>query len=136
MNDEQRFTFTKDERVTGERRIEALFARGYSFMAYPFRVVYLKKDLSLSKSVSILISVPKKRIRSSVQRNRLKRLTREAYRLNKHLLTPFIKSEHAGLDMAFIYVKDDIADYAMVEKGMIKALRVLVSELDSGRVKC
>ena len=102
MNDEKRFTFTKEERVTGKRRIETLFAQGNSFMAYPFRVIYLERVPYPLTLASILITVPKKRVRSAVQRNRVKRLAREAYRFNKHILTPIALREDKGIDIAFI----------------------------------
>ena len=136
MDNGQCFTFTKEERVTGDRRIEALFARGSSFMAYPFRVVFLEQECSLSVPVSILISIPKKRIRSAVRRNRMKRITREAYRLNKHLLGSLKLPKSSRLDVAFIYVKDEVSDYTTVEKGMRKAMRTLDSQLDNGEQGC
>ena len=114
-------TFNKKERITGEKRIETLFSGGDSFVAYPMRVVFLKTDVNMLHPVSVLISVPKKRIKSAVKRNRVKRMIREAYRLNKHQVV--LGSSH--VDVAFIYLKDDLSDYATIEKGMIKALKEL-----------
>lgn len=132
MNDEQRFTFAKNERVTGKRRIDALFAHGHSFLAFPFRVIYLEREVHSMVPVSILISVPKKKIRSAVQRNRIKRLAREAYRLNRHLLDSLSLCGNCGMDIAFIFVQDEITDYAAVEKGMRKAMRKLISQHNKG----
>jgi len=103
-------------------------------MAYPFKVVFLENECSFPVSfpISVLITVPKRRIRSAVKRNRLKRLTREAYRLNKHLFDRSLLRENVRLDIAFIYVKDDNADNAMVEKGVQKALLALGRQLESG----
>ena len=125
MDEEKRFRFTKKERVTGEKRIESLFERGRSFMAYPFRVVYVETILDSIIPLSVLISIPKKRIKSAVDRNRMKRLAREAYRLNKHLFFSRALKENESLDVAFINVADKICDYATVEKGIRKALREL-----------
>ena len=135
MDDEQRFTFTKEERVTGDRRIETLFARGRSFMAYPFKVVFLENECSFPVSfpISVLITVPKRRIRSAVKRNRLKRLTREAYRLNKHRMEGPMSQIDRHVDIAFVYVKDDVPDYSLVEKGIRKALLTLNEQLGSGK---
>ncbi len=136
MNDEKRFTFTKEERVTGKRRIETLFVQGNSFMAYPFRVIYLERPREALATASILVSVPKKRVRLAVQRNRVKRLAREAYRMNKHLLNPLVLREDRGIDLAFIYVIEGMTDYTTVEKGMRKALNTLVAQLDKGKEIC
>ncbi len=94
-------------------------------MSYPFRVVYLETMRSGTMPLSILISVPKKRIKSAVDRNRMKRLTREAYRLNRHQFLAKGLSEEKQLDVAFICVAEKLCGYAAVEKGIGKALREL-----------
>ena len=118
---EERFTFKKEERVTGAKRVDAIFATGKSFISYPLRVVYLLHEQSTKSGCSILVSVPKKRIRKSVHRNRIKRLIRESYRLNKELISEINISEKS-LDVAFIYIKDIASDYVEIEKAMQKAL--------------
>ncbi|NLC50623.1 MAG: ribonuclease P protein component [Bacteroidales bacterium] len=119
---EERYTFAKEERVTGAKRVDAIFASGKSFISYPLRVVYLQHEQSPIPSCSILISVPKKRMKKAVHRNRVKRLVREAYRLNKKL-THDIDISEQSLDIAFIYVKDTASTYAEIEKAMLKALK-------------
>ena len=119
-------TFKKNERITGEKRIQTLFSNGQSFVAYPLRVIFLKMEVVADlPPVSALVSVPKKRIKSAVHRNRLKRLIRETYRLNKHCVAP----ADGRLDVAFIYLKDELSDYATIEKGMRKALNTLSNSL-------
>lgn len=130
MNNGQRFTFTKEERVTGEKRIENLFTNGCSFIAYPFKVVFVEVESVSEFPLSILVSIPKKRIKSAVKRNRMKRLVRETYRLNKHLFCSqsFAKPHH--FDVAFVYVKNELADYQVVEKAMKKALSELIKHVE------
>jgi ribonuclease P protein component len=119
---EEKFTFTKAERITGEKRVDAIFASGKSFISYPLRVVYLQHEQSPIHSCSILITVPKKRIKKAVHRNRIKRLIRESYRLNKELVND-IEFGEQSLDIAFVYVKDTVSDYKELQKGVKKALR-------------
>lgn len=128
----ERFKFTKEERVTGEKRIEALFSKGRSFIAYPFRIVYLETTGQEKVPLSILISVPKKRMKSAVARNRMKRLSREAYRLNKHEFFLSDAHEDVHIDMALICVADKPCDYNIVEKGMRKALKELNRRMEEG----
>ena len=119
-------TFKKNERITGEKRIQTLFSDGQSFVAYPLRVIFLKMtEITDMPPISVLISVPKKRIKSAVSRNRVKRLIRETYRLNKHCVAP----TDGRLDVAFIYLKDELSDYATIEKGIRKALNTLSNSL-------
>lgn len=118
---EERFTFTKKERLSGTIKIDTLFKEGQSFISFPLRVIYFVHEQSTESMCSILVSVPKKRIKKASQRNRIKRLIRELYRLNKAL----IDNETIGdksLDIAFIYVKDDTSDYSTIQKAIQKAL--------------
>lgn len=139
MDNLENFNFNKVERITGESRIDNLFIKGISFVAYPLRVVYLISSscspvrVSVSCAqvpVSVLISVPKKRIKSAVERNKIKRLIRESYRLNKHILTEINgEKDNRQIDIAFVYVKDELMGYLSIEKGMHKALTELKNRL-------
>ncbi|MDD4776888.1 MAG: ribonuclease P protein component [Fermentimonas sp.] len=133
MDKEQRFYFKKEEKLTGDKRIEYLFAQGKSFVAYPLRVVYLEKTSRDPAVHKILVSIPKKRIKSAVKRNRMKRLIRESFRLNKHILNDVPKDKFVYLEIAFVYVKDELTDFATVEKGMRKALTEIKNRLENGR---
>lgn len=135
MNEEEGFGFAKKERVTGDKRVDALFSQGRSFISYPFRVVYLKVEQeAVAWPLSILVSVPKRRIRSAVRRNRMKRQVRESYRLNKSLFFGNeLKRETVGhYDVAFVCVADKLCNYQVVEKGMKKALEELNRRIGQG----
>ena len=126
MNERERFRLAKKERISGDKRIEFLFAKGDSFMAYPFRVVWLNEDaVAYNTLASVLVTIPKKRLKRAIDRNRMKRLTREAYRQHKQLLTDRLKGGEMHLEVAFIYVKDELSDFDTVEKGIMKAIREL-----------
>ncbi len=129
MNDINIYSFYKEEKVYGDKRVETLFARGKSFVAYPLRVVYNETNYPTSFSLSILITVPKKRIKSAVKRNKIKRRISEAYRLNKHIINDVRNKDGRRFDIGFVYVKDEVADFATIEKGVIKALIGLKNKL-------
>jgi ribonuclease P protein component len=133
MNGGGYFNFTKEERVAGKKRVEHLFTHGRSMMVYPFRVVYLETTHPQTVPVSILVSIPKKRLRSAAHRNRMKRLTREAYRLNKHLFDVALPGEEVHIDVAFVYVKDALSDFSTVEKSVQKALSALKEQIGKGK---
>ena len=118
---EERFTFTKKERLTRTINIDTLFKEGKSFISYPLRVIYLVHEQRAESACSTLISVPKKRIKKATHRNRIKRLMRESYRLNKALIDNKAIGDNS-LHVAFIYVKDDESDYSTMQKAMQKAL--------------
>ena len=78
-------TLTKAERLSSKIIIDKLFSTGKAFNHAPFKVVWLQTTED-SVPAQILISVPKRLFKRAVDRNRLKRLIREGYRKNKHLL--------------------------------------------------
>ena len=117
----ERFTFAKTERLSGTKRIDSLFKDGESFICFPLRVIYFIQEQSMETGCSILVSVPKKRIKKAVHRNRIKRLIRESYRLNKQLIDSSSIHE-TSIDIAFIYVKDTASEFSLMQKAMKKAL--------------
>ena len=131
MSDRKQFGFKKEERIIGKKRIEELFGRGSSFVVYPLRVIYLEATAQYEMiaqpkvPLSLLISIPKKRVKSAVKRNRLKRLIREAYRLNRDLFFDCQLWEGRHLEVAFIYLAEELSDYPTVERGVKKALMLL-----------
>ena len=133
MSNINNYKFRKEEKIVGENRIDSLFIEGKSFVAFPLRVVYLKTELSLSSPLSVLVSVPKKRIKSAVKRNRIKRQVREAYRLNKHYLEVVTESIDQHLDIAFVFVRDELMEYSIIEKGMRKGLTEIANRLSCNK---
>lgn len=113
--------FHKSERVTRKIAIDKLFAPGNrSFAAFPLRAVYMKGEPHPAgePSVTILISVSKKRFHGSVQRNRVKRQVREAYRLNRSLLGDLLQATDCSIVIAFIYLDSHLRAYCEIERSM------------------
>lgn len=107
--------FPKSERLHSKIEIEELFSRGQQFSLYPLKILYLKKEQKESPSSNrVLFAVPKKRFKRAVDRNLLKRRIREAYRLNKDLLTR--KGPEFYLLIGYIYIGREIEEYQVIEK--------------------
>ena len=81
-----RFTFKKDEKLKSHKLIERLFVEGQRLKSYPLQLVYLETTHTSEAKIQVGFSVPKRRFKRAVDRNRIKRLIREAYRLQKHNL--------------------------------------------------
>lgn len=129
---DERYKLTKAERVTGSKRVASIFLSGKSFISYPLRVVYLPHEQNFGAKCSILVTVPKKRLRKAADRNRIKRLVREAYRLNKEITNDIEFSADASkLDIAFVYVKDSLADFNTINKAVQKALKQIANLIQS-----
>ena len=99
--------------------------------AYPLRAVYMPVEKSINTPVSILISVPKRRFHHAVDRNRMKRQVREAYRLNKHVLWDSLESKTHGLAIAFICIADKPCTSEQVTRSVKKILHRIEENLHS-----
>ena len=124
-------SFSKSEHLCGEKRITRLFTVGEAFIVYPFRVVFLIEPKTDTESLSVLVSIPKKRFKRAVKRNILKRRIREAYRLNKQYITEKINGKDIQIHIAFNYVSNEILDYATIEKKMKLTLQKIMDKMES-----
>jgi len=122
---DNRHTFKKPERISFQREIDCLFKQGNAFISYPLRVVYLKQKPLSGATVSVLIGVPKKKIKHAVKRNRMKRLIREAYRTNKAALIQYLMEKESGLLIAFLFIGNELSRQKEMETAMQKALMIL-----------
>jgi ribonuclease P protein component len=123
------YTFSKQERLCGKISIARLFNEGASFVEYPLRFVYISNKQKTGSVVKVLISVPKKKCKRAVQRNKIKRLIREAYRLNKPLwIEPFNKQQ-IEVHIALTYITDKDLDFNYIHDKLIKGMKKIVTEL-------
>ena len=122
----QSFTFPKEERICSRIQIENLLQKKQKVFCYPFKCFYDFQPAMERAHNLMMVSVPKRIFKHAVDRNRLKRLTREAYRLNhqQHLDT---WTESAGLQarLFFYYVGDEILPYKFIENKIIEILQRL-----------
>ena len=121
-------TFTKAERLSSKIEIENLFGTGKSFNSAPFKVIWLEKSEGATPA-KIVISIPKRLFKRAVDRNRLKRLTREAYRKNKPLL--YDNLENKKIHLMFIFTSKTIIEYKEMEEKIISILQRLSKTINT-----
>lgn len=115
-------TFKKEERLCSKSTINALFHGGSSFVVYPFRVVYLFIPAT-SFDVKVIISVSKRRFKKAHDRNRIRRLMCEAYRLQKaDILYPALRTNNVNLQFAIQYIAKEELPFQLIEQKMSKLL--------------
>lgn len=130
------YTFKKEERLCNKRLIDKLFHNGSSFLCYPFRVSWLVNPEPQLHPAQILFSVPKKRYKHAVDRNLLKRLMREAYRLHKQqYLYNILQQTDKRMLISVGYIGKEVEPYLFIEKKMLKMLAQLGSELSATTVQ-
>jgi ribonuclease P protein component len=103
-------TFQKRERIVSQKLMEQLFdgTSSHSMSVFPLRVVFMTVPRTEGACpVQILVSVPKRRFKHAVDRNRVKRQVREAFRKNKHLLWTSVPDDQQ-LAIAFIWLANEL----------------------------
>ena len=109
------FTYSKKEKLKSRKIIDNLFVKGKSVSKYPIKLIYLKTEVSENAIIQAGMAVPKRNFKSAVKRNRIKRLLREAYRLNKPQV--FNNSEEA-FAFLFLYLGKEMPNFVDINRDM------------------
>ena len=122
------FSLCKDERLYLREAISDLFAKGSRFTVFPYTVVYhvLPEDNPQVARVAIMTIAPKKRFKHAVDRNHVKRLTREAYRINKLPLCEAFANAQKKLQLAFIFGSNEQISFSATEAKIRKCIQLVI----------
>lgn len=124
-----RYTLGKDERLKREQHIETLFRTGKAFSVFPVRIIWRLVPLAGEQfSIRAGFSVPKKKFKHANDRNRIKRLLRECWRTQKHLLLPAIP-EGQQLHLFLIFTDIALPDLIKVQVATAKGIDRLIAAL-------
>jgi ribonuclease P protein component len=126
------FALGKDEKLKSRKQIEALFAGGKTFLCFPLRISFQFSPLAEGEKsgMQIGVSASKRHFKRAVDRNRIKRLLREAYRLQKKDIVTFLQANHLKGHVFFIYVDKTLPGYPTVFEAMSKCLKLLQKKAD------
>ena len=121
----------KAERINSKITIETIFKNGKSVFSFPYKVVWNTEVADENKpAVEILLSVGKKRFKKAVDRNHIKRLIRETFRTNKHILWDYCEVNNLRLQIALVYVDKEIGDFQTHNKAFLKIIDKLIAKQD------
>ncbi|MDO4190577.1 MAG: ribonuclease P protein component [Bacteroidales bacterium] len=121
----------KTERLNKDVEIKHLFSTGKHHFAYPILAFYVATEQV--GEVAILCSVAKKRFKHAVDRNRVKRLMRETFRLNRTKLTQTLAEQQIGLHLAFVMSGNRMISFEKMNHAMQTILDEVLKDLQHER---
>ncbi|WP_445718753.1 ribonuclease P protein component [Flavobacterium sp.] len=111
------FTYPKKEKLKSKTTIDLLFSEGNSVSKFPLRLVYVENKEPNAEPIKMGVSVSKKYYKKAVDRNYFKRVLRETYRLNKHILIDNLEKPYAFM---FFYQTKERLSYQEIEEKTIQ----------------
>jgi ribonuclease P protein component len=135
-----RYTLGKDERLKARKSIEDIFNSGESFSLYPLRVFFILEKQTNNKnaasnrknsSLQFGVGVSKKNFKKAVDRNRIKRLIREAYRLQKKVIAMDLDAKKdRSLKLFILYTGSELPEHTLINQKVGETLDRLKRKLE------
>ena len=128
----KQFTLGKKERLKSRKAIEQLFKQGKSIAVAPFKTLYIISPAAQSSTSTLQfgVGVSSRNFKRAVDRNRIKRLTREAYRLQKGELQDVLKSGNKAVNLFLIYNGRELPTYQLVVDKVAVILKRLLKQIN------
>ena len=127
------FSLSKQERIKSRKTIETLFHAGEAFFSYPYRIVYKVDRPPVTSAdtlsqVQMAVSVPKRFFKGAHDRNRIKRLTRQAYRLQKNILITQAHHHQANIKLMLVFQGKTLPNYETCFNAVEKIIQLLLKK--------
>jgi ribonuclease P protein component len=124
------FTYPKNEKLKSKNTIDLLFKEGKSVSKYPLRLVYVAGTFGENVPIKMGVSVSKKHFKKAVDRNYFKRVLRETYRLNKHMLLDNVDKPYAYM---LLYQSKDRLPYEEINTKTIQLFEKFITAIKEGK---
>ncbi|MES2798613.1 MAG: ribonuclease P protein component [Bacteroidota bacterium] len=127
------YSLGKEYKLCSIKEIEALFETGEFIKKYPLKLVYKKQALEKTnaKPLQMVFSVPKRIQKHATDRNKIKRILREAIRFQRHSLEKFLLEKETKLNLMIIYIDRQEIPFAVLERKITKLFDELIKQLSN-----
>ena len=127
----KKYSLNKQERLKSQIFIKDLFTTSSSFGKRPLRILWNSREVSKNKSTcKIVVAVPKRNIKKAVERNRIKRMIKEAYRVNKIDILSFFNERNVECHLGILFVGKSMVTFENINEAMCILLEKLPKEYE------
>ena len=119
------YSYTATEKLKSRKLLDQLFTKGRSFSVFPVKVFFMLLPDQTDQAIQAGVGVSARNFRKAVDRNRIKRLLRECYRLNKLSLHATVEAKQKKVGVFFLYIGKELPDYTYLNEKMQTALTKL-----------
>lgn len=123
------FRYNKQEKLKSRTQLEAIFASGKSFSVFPLKLFFIESNASATAPVQAGVGVSARHFKKAVHRNRIKRLLREAYRLEKQALLEDLQLQQKRISIFILYIDKELPSYELIRAKMKDSLAKLQQKL-------
>ena len=122
-----KYSFAKAERICSKKIIKNLIVQNNTLFVYPYKCYFLaEKKVIPDNTNQIVVSISKKIFKRAVDRNLIKRRTKEAYRIHKYGIVDLENQEEKiQFKILFVYIAKEILTYQQIEKSLVQILKIL-----------
>jgi ribonuclease P protein component len=113
----KKFTYTGPEKLKSRKLLNQVFAEGKSLNAFPLKITYTSKDIDGASVAKVGVGVSSRHFKKAVDRNRVKRLIRESYRLQKFSLLEMLP-EKKQLNVFILFVGKELNETSLIPEKM------------------
>lgn len=123
------FSYNKKEKLKSKKQLNKLFANSKSFVVFPIKVFYVLNE-EQNNIIKTGVGVSSRHFKKAVQRNRVKRLLREAYRLEKQPLHIYLNNNKKQLALFLLFIDKELPQYILLKEKMKLCMQRLIKELN------
>lgn len=124
-----KYTFPKEERLKSRKKLQELFSSGKRIHSGSLKLLYIKEPVG-GGFIKCGVGVSGRNFKKAVDRNRIKRLLREAYRLQQQPLKEYVFQQSTNLSVFLLFTGKELPDYEMVYKSVGVMLKKLLKQLN------
>lgn len=119
-------SFPKEDKLKSRKMISYIFSDGFAVKSFPLRIQFVFHDLENFPPCQMGVSVPKRNFKKAVDRNRIKRQIREAYRLNRSSFIQRLVENQKCIALMVVFSGRDAIEYSKIESCLTKALDKII----------